>query len=385
MKLIAIPDEVKSYDLTVSHILVPPELIEKQTNDYGLVGKLFSKDLSSILPPTTIKQNLEGSPSSNDLSIRASTLLESDSYNGASKDFEIYLIPEPIIIWLLYLYDNGLYEEGLFRRSPSSILLREAKQEFDIGIGACDLRSLGGVHTAAVLLKMFFKELDEPIFDKSTCQKIKKRPNYGKNRCSHQGKDYNSFVKLVSSEYLRNLSPSERRSYILEIAEDSDTVTDQPLDSSLSNGDDSICGDDCMMLKELETIQFIKKDILMNKPSNERQLLAHLFGLLYSVSNLSSVNKMTSSNLSIVISPNLCFSDDLLFDITMCAAGVGLNSVGSVVMVMISYFPILFQHEISQFDQFCTEFPDVSSDLPESSNITHILRNTLSALSKFYK
>ncbi|OMH81520.1 Rho GTPase-activating protein gacY [Zancudomyces culisetae] len=83
------------------------------------------------------------------------------------------MMPEAIITWILYLNENGIKTEGIFRRSPASSKLREAKEEFDCEIGSMDCEELGGVHVIAVLLKMFFKELQIAIFDKNVYEVLK--------------------------------------------------------------------------------------------------------------------------------------------------------------------------------------------------------------------
>ncbi|OMJ23996.1 Rho GTPase-activating protein 8 [Smittium culicis] len=387
MKLISIPEVVKNYDLSVSHILVPPELIEKQTSDYGLTGKLFSKSLNSLISSTPIHIDPLNDLYDNSLKNQTTTSLQSDLTTVALSGPEIYLIPEPIIVWILYLFEFALYEEGLFRRSPSSVNLREAKQEFDLGIGTCDLDRLGGVHSAAVLLKMFFKELDDPVFSKADSQIIKQMPTLiMQNKCSIHSKDSPNFVSLVLSECLANFSSHER-----EITNEYincsifPSVNGPDSNSSINSKPSSMCDTNCLIRVELQRIKIIKEEILMHKSPGERQLLAHFFGLLYIIDKFNSINKMTSSNLSTVISPNLSFSDDLMFDMSMYVASIGINSVGSVVMAMISYFPIIFQNEIYQFNLYSSASSQSSADRKANSNIILILKNTLYRLKGEYQ
>ncbi|KAJ3110550.1 hypothetical protein HDU96_006490 [Phlyctochytrium bullatum] len=60
---------------------------------------------------------------------------------------------------------TGLECEGIFRRSPSSQLMNAAKEAFDKGESNFDFENKGGVHLAAVLLKLFFRELPKPIIE----------------------------------------------------------------------------------------------------------------------------------------------------------------------------------------------------------------------------
>ena len=62
-----------------------------------------------------------------------------------------------------FLPSPGLHEEGLFRRSPSSALLRAAQEAYDRG-NVVSLESFGDPHLAAVLIKKFLRDLPSPVF-----------------------------------------------------------------------------------------------------------------------------------------------------------------------------------------------------------------------------
>ncbi|RKP38617.1 Rho GTPase activation protein, partial [Dimargaris cristalligena] len=66
-------------------------------------------------------------------------------------------VPAVVRECIEYLQTHALETEGIFRRSPSSVDLKNAKAAYNRG-EAVDLDKLG-VHVAAVLLKMFFHEL----------------------------------------------------------------------------------------------------------------------------------------------------------------------------------------------------------------------------------
>ena len=76
-------------------------------------------------------------------------------------------------------YVAGLTDEGLFRRSPSSALLRQVQEAYDRGVWHLSsqgiklrvflghnmsLDTFGDPHLAAVLLKKYLRDLPEPIF-----------------------------------------------------------------------------------------------------------------------------------------------------------------------------------------------------------------------------
>ena len=70
-------------------------------------------------------------------------------------------LPQIVVDTINYVRDNGLGVEGIFRRSASEMTVREAKATINGG-GAVDFEEKGDVHLAAVLLKKFFRELEEP-------------------------------------------------------------------------------------------------------------------------------------------------------------------------------------------------------------------------------
>ncbi|KAF5311643.1 hypothetical protein D9611_009519 [Ephemerocybe angulata] len=74
-----------------------------------------------------------------------------------------------------YEGEKGLAEEGLFRRSPSSALLRAAQEAYDRG-NVVSLETFGDPHLAAVLLKKFLRDLPEPIFPESLYPTIRACP-----------------------------------------------------------------------------------------------------------------------------------------------------------------------------------------------------------------
>jgi Rho GTPase-activating protein 1 len=69
-----------------------------------------------------------------------------------------------------------LEEQGLFRRSPSSALLRQVQGCYDRA-QVVNLAQFADANLAAVLIKKFFRALPDPIFPDSTFFVIRKCPN----------------------------------------------------------------------------------------------------------------------------------------------------------------------------------------------------------------
>ncbi|TPX66283.1 hypothetical protein SpCBS45565_g04594 [Spizellomyces sp. 'palustris'] len=99
-------------------------------------------------------------------------------------------VPRVIRDCIRFILVNGIHVEGIFRRSPSSKLLQEAKAAYDRNDEHIDLEAFGGVHLACVLLKTFFRDLPEPVFPSkiydvirgiTACQSEKEQLEYIKN------------------------------------------------------------------------------------------------------------------------------------------------------------------------------------------------------------
>ncbi|KAK0457422.1 uncharacterized protein EV420DRAFT_1629839 [Desarmillaria tabescens] len=84
-------------------------------------------------------------------------------------------IPRVVKDSIQFLRDTGMEEEGLFRRSPSSALLRAAQEAYDRG-NVVSLETFGDPHLAAVLLKKYLRDLPEPIFPETLYPTIRRCP-----------------------------------------------------------------------------------------------------------------------------------------------------------------------------------------------------------------
>lgn len=87
----------------------------------------------------------------------------------------------PIIHYPLHVrfdrtsFCTGLHEDGLFRRSPLSTLLRAVQDAYDRG-NVVSLETFSDPHLAAVLLKKYLRDLPEPIFPESIYGTIRRCP-----------------------------------------------------------------------------------------------------------------------------------------------------------------------------------------------------------------
>jgi len=83
-------------------------------------------------------------------------------------------IPKIVSDAVEFLLENGLKEEGLFRRSPSMHLIKTVKEAYNIGNANITIQSLNNTHLAAVILKTFVRELPKPVFPAELYPEFKK-------------------------------------------------------------------------------------------------------------------------------------------------------------------------------------------------------------------
>ncbi|RKO90773.1 Rho GTPase activation protein, partial [Blyttiomyces helicus] len=103
-------------------------------------------------------------------------------------------LPRVVVECIAFVTDYGLGTDGIFRRSPASRSVQEAKAAYDRGHETIDLEALGGVHLACVLLKLYFRELPEPIIRRNMYDVIR----------AIQGKKTNQPSPLEQALYIRN-------------------------------------------------------------------------------------------------------------------------------------------------------------------------------------
>ncbi|ORX71671.1 RhoGAP-domain-containing protein, partial [Linderina pennispora] len=155
------------------------------------------------------------------------------------------ILPRPVRECISFIRYNGLATEGLFRRSPPSTALRAAKDMYNRGYNV-DL-SLSGVHVAAVLLKLFFRELPSPVFGSAS---------------------YETILALPSD------------SEVNEVAKQMDTVR----------------------------ARYVEEVLLPSLTFEYRQLLCFTCALLAVIARNKEINRMSAYNLAVVWSPNLARS-----------------------------------------------------------------------------
>lgn len=112
-----------------------------------------------IVLPTPIRSSVFGVP--------LEELMGHDGEKGS--------IPRVLKDSIQDLLSSGLNEEGIFRRSPSSVLLKQVQEAYDRG-QVVSLQSFNDPHLAAVLLKKYLRDLPNPPFPESLYPDIRRCP-----------------------------------------------------------------------------------------------------------------------------------------------------------------------------------------------------------------
>ncbi|KAJ1945151.1 hypothetical protein FBU59_002396, partial [Linderina macrospora] len=237
------------------------------------------------------------------------------------------LLPQPVRECISFIRYNGLTTEGLFRRSPPSTALRAAKDMYNRGHNV-DL-SLSGVHVAAVLLKLFFRELPSPVFGSTS---------------------YETILALPS---VQREADSEPDSEVTEVARQMDTVR----------------------------ARYVEEVVLPSLTFEYRQLLCFTCALLTVIARNKEINRMSAYNLAVVWAPNLARSANPVVDVAMCSAGPHSSTVGSVIQIFIQFFDSVFGAEIEMIlgkerkamsADLATEMLNVVDSMNRTANLAHV-------------
>ncbi|KAJ6585578.1 hypothetical protein B0H19DRAFT_981776 [Mycena capillaripes] len=170
-------------------------------------------------------------------------------------------IPRVVRDAIQFIRESGMEEEGLFRRSPQSVLLRAAQDAYDRG-NVVSLDTFGDPHLAAVLLKKYLRDLPEPVIPESLYSIVRRCP-----------------------------MPSSR-------ADTSDPANAE---------------------RDLASIAYIRDVLLPQLPHCVYILLNHVLHLMHDVSLRAASNRMDAHNLAVVLCPNLVASKtNPVRDVMMC-------------------------------------------------------------------
>ncbi|KAJ7820219.1 hypothetical protein B0H14DRAFT_3111289 [Mycena olivaceomarginata] len=179
-------------------------------------------------------------------------------------------VPRVVRDAIAYVRERGMEEEGLFRRSPQSVLLKAAQDAYDRG-NVVSLSTFGDPHLAAVLLKKYLRDLPEPLIPES-------------------------------------LYPTVRRCPAPAFAS--------------SHSHESTDTDPAGVERDIAAIAYVRDVLLPQLPLCAYILLSHVLHLMHDVSLRAASNRMDAHNLAVVLCPNLVGSrthPNPAKDVMMCA------------------------------------------------------------------
>jgi Rho GTPase-activating protein 1 len=174
-------------------------------------------------------------------------------------------IPRVLSTCVHLLEKKGLEVVGIFRRTPATATIKTWKEQFNQG-HEVDLDSHGDPHLAAVLIKLFLRELPEPLL---------------------------TFALYKPILELKNVPQGERISAV--------------------------------------------RAMVHRLPPINLAVLQYLITFLTKVAKHEEVNKMSSSNISIVIGPNLVWSSSAVTNLT------ALTEINSFTLLLINNCSEIFQ------------------------------------------
>jgi Rho GTPase-activating protein 1 len=182
-------------------------------------------------------------------------------------------------------------EEGLFRRSPNSVLLRQVQEAYDRG-HVVNLHTYNDPHLAAVLIKKYFRDLPAPIFPESMYAAIRKCPMPAE-----------ADVRAVT--YIREtlLPMLPHCAYVL--------------------------------------LSFVLRECHVWGDNEARADAAE--DLMHEVSLRAGQNQMDATNLTIVLGPNLVKSSSPLRDVQMAGFSASEPTLGTVLRTCITRYYECFE------------------------------------------
>ncbi|KAI0657273.1 Rho GTPase activation protein [Cubamyces menziesii] len=156
--------------------IISPKFFRKITYINTLSELAYHVPLTQIdIPPAVYQENLK-----HEKQISLPVMTRSDLFGVPLEelmgfDGEKGGLPRVVKDCIQYLRSTGLNDEGLFRRSPNSVMLKQAAQAYDRG-HVVSLETFGDPHLAAVLLKKYLHDLPEPVFPERLYPIIRRCP-----------------------------------------------------------------------------------------------------------------------------------------------------------------------------------------------------------------
>ncbi|KAJ3057238.1 hypothetical protein HK097_010598 [Rhizophlyctis rosea] len=142
------------YSLSNLAKLIPLERLDIPPVIHDVNIKYERPSHASQVSPQTSSRSLQSVAETRQFGADLALLMGADGEKG---------LPPIVADCIAFIRSHGLDSEGIFRRSPASTAMQNAKKAYDRG-EQVDLEAVGGLHLACSLLKLFFRDLPEPLF-----------------------------------------------------------------------------------------------------------------------------------------------------------------------------------------------------------------------------
>ncbi|KAK1236295.1 hypothetical protein PQX77_000456 [Marasmius sp. AFHP31] len=258
--------------------VISPKFFRKLTYVSTLSELAYHIPITQIdIPPAAYTENLRHEST---ITLPSQHTFSSNAPHGTSTPTQLFGVPledlmgfegekggVPRVVKDVVTYireSGGIHEEGIFRRSPSSAMLKSVMEAYDRG-NVVSLDTFNDPHLAAVLLKKYLRDLPEPIFPESLYPVIRRCPPPTKANGLADAAD---------------VDEGDPVTYVREV-----------------------------LLKELKPCVYI--------------LLSVVLQILHETSLHSASNRMDAYNLAVVITPNLVKGSNPIRDVLICAVQGG--------------------------------------------------------------
>ena len=265
-----------------------------------LLPSPLSSRRKSATNPTVSSSNVQNNPGTSSSNNRTNGQTTTNS--SKCKIFGAPLSSHsgiPFVITRLCSYietESGLQQEGLFRISGNVKLIEKLKNTFD-SLGDAPLEEIADVPSAAALVKLFFRELPEPVIPVNMHHVLFKA-----------ARDYLNCEYYIQQQQKHEKSKNQEKQQGDSFDDGSSGVM---FDSNKINPNDDVNeGEDIdeqfIRAKEKHSIyiQRIKSLVSILPPANFFTL-RYLCSFLHRVSQFESSNRMNASSLGIVFGPTV--------------------------------------------------------------------------------
>lgn len=215
----------------------------------------------------------------------------------------------PFIVTRLCSYiesESGLQQEGLFRISGNVKLIEKLKNSFD-SCGDAPLEEIADVPSAAALIKLFFRELPEPVIPANMHQILfQAARDYSNSDYYLQQQQKLKQAKQQKQQPQQNVLKQQGDSCDGEESNCSSEATGKVTPASSTTDTDDAQDEESIRRKErhLTYVQRIRS-LVSILPSANFYTLRYLCCFLNRVSQYESSNRMNAASLGIVFGPTV--------------------------------------------------------------------------------